>query len=125
MHLRVADALADLALVQVVHEAQLEDRALHVRQCLPGSRYRVAVLDEFVGGVLATQQVDERCAVIVIMRRWGVERRGLVAGGGVLRLEYLLDGAPDCAGCLPRLRRPAKLLRERLGLATQGERALL
>jgi hypothetical protein len=65
MHSRVTDPLADLALVEAVHEAQLKDRALHARQLVPGRRYRL------------------------------VERRRLVAGRRLLRLEHLLDRAAD------------------------------
>src|SRR5215212_359067 len=125
MHLRVPDALADLALVQIVHEAQLENRALHIGQPLPGAGNRVAIPYELVRDVLAAEQVDKRRGIAVVTRRWGVERRGFVAAGGLLRLEYLLDGAPERGGYLPRLGRPSKFLRERLGLPTHRERALL
>ena len=52
----------------------------------------LAFRDELVARVLATEQLDEPCGLVVVTRRWGVERCGLVAGGGLLRLEYLLDG---------------------------------
>ena len=66
MHLGVADPLADLALREVLHEAQLEHLALHFGKREPGGRDRVAVLDELVGGVLAAEHVDERGGFAVV-----------------------------------------------------------
>jgi hypothetical protein len=58
VHLGVADLLADLALREVLHEAQLEYLALDFGERHPGACDRVAVLDEVVGGVLAAEHVD-------------------------------------------------------------------
>ena len=103
VHLRVADPLADLALGQVVHEAQLDHLALDVRQRLPGAGDRVAALDELVGRVLVAEQVDQRGRLVVLTRGRRVERRGLVARGGLLRLEHLLDA---CSRATPPPRGP-------------------
>jgi hypothetical protein len=54
--------LTDLALGQVVHETQLEHPALDFGQRLPAFRDGVAVLDEFVGGVVTAEQLDQEGA---------------------------------------------------------------
>jgi hypothetical protein len=73
MHLRVADPFADLALRQVVHEAQLEHLPLDLGECQPRARDRVAILDQLVGRVLAPKHLNERGGLAVIARGRCVE----------------------------------------------------
>ena len=66
MHLRVADPQADLALGEVVPEAELNDLPLHLGKRPPGAGDRVAVLHELVRGVLVAQELDERRRLVLV-----------------------------------------------------------
>jgi hypothetical protein len=55
LHLRAAHPLADLALGQVVHEAQLHGLSLVVRQPSPCRRDRFALGHRVVGRVLVSE----------------------------------------------------------------------
>ena len=88
-------------------------------------RDRLAVLDELVGGVLATEHVHERAGLAVTRRGRRVERGRLVAGRGLLGLQHLLDRAAQVLRHLAHLRRASELLGEDLRRAADRERALL
>ena len=96
MHLRVADPLADLALRQVVHEAQLDDLALDLGQGESGAGDGVAVLHELVGRVVAAEQALSGIAsgrfstaeeVATLVTLLASPRAGNVTGA-----NYVIDG---------------------------------
>ena len=125
VHLRVPDLLADLALCEVVHEAQLHHAALELWERLPGAGDRVAALHQLVGRVHVAEQVQEGARLVVLARGGRVQRRGLVARRGLARLQGRLDAAAHRGGHLADGRRAPELLGEDLGLAAEGERPLL
>src|SRR4029079_4078828 len=122
VHLRVADSLADLALREVLHEAQLEHLPLDLRELAPRAGDRLAILDEVERRVVVTQQVHERGRLAIVADDGSVERRRLVAGRGLLSLQHLLDAAAQMLRHLAHLGRAAQLLRELLGRAADRER---
>ena len=126
VHLRVADPLADLALRQVVHEAQLEHLALDLGERVPCARDRVAVLDQLVGRVIApragpratrTRRRRERRARRV--------RRPRSSPTASCASSTCSTEQPRCVSHLTHLGRAPELLGEDLGRAAHRERALL
>src|SRR5689334_5842152 len=65
LHLRDADVLADLALREVLGEAQVEHAVLARRERADAARHDVAALDEREGLVLAADRLAERAGLAV------------------------------------------------------------
>ena len=101
LHLRDADPLADLALRQVLDEAQVQDLAVALRQRLEPLLEHHVVLDLVEVLVAAADLLDERDRAAVVAsahRRRGVERG---RAGRVRGLDRLAD-LGRCRGWWPR-----------------------
>src|SRR3954466_7558327 len=111
LHLRDADALADLRLGHVLDEPQPQHLALAGADRLHEAVERGAVLGEAEARVDVADGISERVAGVVVAagsRR--VERGGAVRPGRLERLEHLLLAGADALGDLLDRRRAVALL---------------
>src|SRR3954451_17986816 len=83
LHLRDADMLADLALREVLDEAQVEDAVLARRERAHAAAHDVAALDEPERRVLAADRLAQRARLPVRAGGGGLQGRpGRRRGGG-------------------------------------------
>src|SRR3954471_3353280 len=125
LHLRDADVLADLALREVLDEAQVEDAVLARRERADAARHDVAALDERDRRVLAADRLAERARLAVgaaggVLEGRRPRRRGAVGGR-----EHALEAEVGVVGELLRRRRAAVARGELLDRARQRQHALL
>src|SRR3954469_1681413 len=125
LHLRDADVLADLALREVLDEAQVEDAVLARRERAHAAAHDVAALDEPERRALAADRLAERARLAVgaaggVLERRRPRRRGELEAG-----EHALDAELGVVGELLRRRRAAVARGELLDRAGQRQHALL
>jgi len=107
VHLRDPDALRDLGLGEVVLEAEAEDQPLALREGGEAAAQGVPDLHELVAMLLGRHGVTVTPFVVVVLpaRARSVQRRRLVGGGGLHRLEHVLDRGAHRLGHVTRARR--------------------
>src|SRR4051794_21283656 len=125
LHLRDPDVLADLALREVLDEAQVQDAMLARREPAHAARHRVAALDERDRPVLAADRLAERARLAVGAAGGVLERRRPRRGGELEAGEDVLDAQAAVVGELLRRRRAAVARGQLLDRSGEGEHALL
>src|SRR4051794_16444566 len=125
LHLRDADALADLGLRQVLLEAQPQDLALAGGHRAHELLERRAALGQPEALLGRPDRVAERLARLVLVPARGRERRRAVRAGGLERLEHVLLLDPDRLGDLGDRRLTTQVGRELGHLAIDAQRELL
>ena len=111
MHLRAADASADLGLGEVLAEAQSQHEPVALRQCVQQLVEGCGGLGGLEAGVFVAESFSERRCVALLRRRGtvkGIARARVGRFGGV---EELFERAADLCGELARGRvRPRSLV---------------
>src|SRR5258705_10788722 len=100
LHLRDADALADLGLREVLLEAQAQYLALTRRHRAQQLLERGPVLGQREAALVPPDGVSEGVAGIVLGAARGLQRRRAVRAGRLQRLEHLLLRGLDRLGDL-------------------------
>src|SRR3954452_17436705 len=125
LHLRYADALADLGLRQVFLEAQPQHLALARGDRPHELLERRAVLGEAEALLGGADRVAERFPRLVLVAARRRQRRGAVGARRLQRLEPVLLREADRLGDLRHGRRAAQVGRELRHLAVDPQRELL
>src|SRR4051794_22838571 len=124
VHLREPDALADLALGQVLLHAQPEDLPLAMAERLHERLDGRPVIGAGVAGVLAAHEVAELGRLLAVADG-GRERRGGVGDDRLAGLQHLLELETRVIGELLDRGRAAERVRQLRGRALDEQRVLL
>src|SRR5438270_571335 len=126
LHLRHADAGADLGLCQVLAEAQLEHAPLAGRDGVEERLEGGAMFGEVETALLGPEALGQRLArLVVLASTWALQRSGPVGARRLQRLEHLLVRGVDRLRDLGDGGRAVQIERELGHGAIDAERELL